>query len=383
MSQLISTTRRNRFWLATLAMTLWLTACGGNKRYYLLTLDRRDLVTDQLGVAAHDDPHLINPMAMQGGPQGSVWVADNGGGTLTVYGLNGAPLPQAEPRVVTLPVPENLAGVDAARPTGIAYNPGRELPLQFAGGEGSARYLVATEEGTILGYNPTLDPTHAVIAVDNSVSGAVYRGLASATLISGVHLYATNFKAGTVDVFGGDFAPATDLISTAFQDPDLPPGYAPFGIQRLDDRLYVTYALQDDTAREPVAEAGSGFVDAYALDGRWLMRVASGDPLNAPWGLTVSPPSFPHYGRALLVGNHGDGRINVFALADGEPLGTLATPEERPLAIEGLWDFGFAPDVGGSDALLFSAGPNAGQNGVLGNLVTGLVRTQPPAPSAP
>ncbi len=44
----------------------------------------------------------------------------------------------------------------------------------------------------------------------------------------------------------------------AFTDPVVPAGYAPFNIQNLGGRLYVTYAKQDANKRHAVAGPGNG-----------------------------------------------------------------------------------------------------------------------------
>src|SRR5207247_1304816 len=84
-------------------------------------------------------------------------------------------------------------------------------PSQFNGGagfvvfsgaaSGPARFIFVTEQGTVLGWNPSVALTHAIVAVDNSAGGAVYKGLAIAGTAAGDRLYAANFRAATVDVF--------------------------------------------------------------------------------------------------------------------------------------------------------------------------------------
>jgi uncharacterized protein (TIGR03118 family) len=145
-----------------------------------------------------------------------------------------------------------------------------------------AVFLFATEDGTILGWNPNVNPvrdakarsTHAIIAVDHSSSGAVYKGLAIATDSLGVpRFYATNFRAGTVEVFAASFLPATP--SGAFTDPQLPKGYAPFNIFPIGlatapataTRLVVTYAVQDVAKHDDVAGMSHGIVNTFDLHG--------------------------------------------------------------------------------------------------------------------
>jgi len=137
----------------------------------------------------------------------------------------------------------------------------------------AAQFLFATEDGTILGWNSNVfasgDPnttppsTHAIIAVPSS--GAVYKGLAIATDALGTtRLYATNFRAGTVDVFTTNFAPATP--PGAFTDPNLPRGYAPFNIVPIGSpsglasaaRFVVTYAVQNAEKHDDVAGMSHG-----------------------------------------------------------------------------------------------------------------------------
>src|SRR6185295_2615132 len=126
--------------------------------------------------------------------------------------------------------------------------------------------------------------TPVVIAVDNSPSGAVYKGIAIDDPIAGTLLYATNFHAGTIDVFDSHFTP---VPMAGFTDPSIPAGYAPFGIQNLGGVIYVTYALQDAAKHDDVAGQGHGFVNAFDTAGNLIRRVASKGQLDSPWGLAL------------------------------------------------------------------------------------------------
>jgi uncharacterized protein (TIGR03118 family) len=181
------------------------------------------------------------------------------------------------------------------------------------------------------------------------------------------YLYAANFRNGTIDVTPGN---GGAVLPGNFTDPTLPAGYAPFNIQNLGGKLYVTYALQDGAKHDEIAGAGKGFVSVFDLNGNFLRRVASGGALDAPWGLTLAPSSFGQIGGDLLVGNFGDGRINIFdALTDGF-VGQLNTPSGTPLAIDGLWALTVGNDGSGgsSQKVYFSAGPNDEKNGLFGVL---------------
>src|SRR5262249_16743170 len=142
--------------------------------------------------------------------------------------------------------------------------------------------LFATEDGTIAGWSMSVDPANAVIAVDNSSMDAVYKGLAIGFNAHGAFLFATNFHAGTIDVFDSTF----QLVrQNKFHDPFLPPGYAPFGIAAINANLYVTYALQDAKKEDDVAGAGHGFIDIFDMQGNLVKRFSSQGQLNSPWGM--------------------------------------------------------------------------------------------------
>ena len=109
-----------------------------------------------------------------------------------------------------------------------------------------------------------MDLTHAFIAVDNSVvdhsdqqhRSAVYKGLAIASTSHGTFLYATNFRGGFVEVYNYDFT----LVKT-FTDHTLRDSYAPFGIQKIGGKLFVTYAKLDSKKHDDVAGPGHGFIE--------------------------------------------------------------------------------------------------------------------------
>src|SRR5262249_3310369 len=126
----------------------------------------------------------------------------------------------------------------------------------------AARFLFATEDGTIVGWNPGVGSspssfngpngvsTQGIIAVDNSgnnftvppssATGSVYKGLAIATLANGrARLYATNFRSGMVEMYDGNFHAMTS--PPAFVDPKLPDSYAPFNIVPINGELFVTF----------------------------------------------------------------------------------------------------------------------------------------------
>ena len=172
-----------------------------------------------------------------------------------------------------------------------------------------AFFVFDTEAGQIRGWHPS-QGNQTIVLADRSAEGAIYKGLAYAQTSSGDRFYATDFHNARVDVFDGNFA----LVSTpdAFVDPKIPAGWAPFGIQTIGSRVFVTYALQDEEAQDEVAGQGLGFVDVYDTGGALLARVAQHGQLNAPWGLAMAPDNFGRFSGDLLVGNFGDGEINAY-----------------------------------------------------------------------
>jgi uncharacterized protein (TIGR03118 family) len=298
-----------------------------------------------------DNPDLINPWGISHSPTSPFWLSDNGAGKTTLY--NGAGVKQG--LVVTIATPPGQTP-GTATPTGQVRN--GVIPTGFnvtAGGiTGPSSFIFATEDGTISGWSPTVDATHSIIAVDKSANptpttGAVYKGLAIAPNSS--LLYAANFRAGTVEVYDPTFTQVNTIT-----DPTVPAGYAPFNVQVLNGKLYVTFALQDAAKHDDVAGAGNGFVDVFNLDGTGRQRLISNGVLDSPWGLDFAPASFGPFSNDLLVGNFGDGAINVFDPVTDALIGSLTDAIGNP--IQGLWALdngnngaGFNPN-----AVYFTAG---------------------------
>ncbi len=330
---------------------------------------QENLVSDLPNIAQVQDTNLVNPWGLSHGPTTPWWVSDNGKGVSTLYDGNGTPVnplsPGSPPLVVTIPPP---AGGTTAAPTGNVFNGTSGFVVTEGLLSGPSRFIFATEDGTISGWNPTVDQTHAILAVDNSASEAIYKGLAIGSNGSGTFIYATNFHAGTIDVFNSNFAPAT--LSGFFTDPKIPIGYAPFGIQNISGKLYVTYALQDENKEDDVAGPAHGFVDVFDTSGNLLQRLILHGRLNSPWGLALAPADFGLFSNALLVGNFGNGRINAYDLNTGEFLGQLRDQSNAPITIDGLWALGFGNDAaaGKHNELFFTAGLNDEADGLFGKI---------------
>jgi uncharacterized protein (TIGR03118 family) len=319
------------------------------------------LVSDVPGAAALTDPHLVNAWGLTRSATTSPWwVADNGTDLSTLYATpSNGPL-AINPLVVTVD-----GGPTGAVFAGIANN----FPVATATSTtlGPASFIFASEDGKIRAWR---GGTTALITAQGDPD-ANYKGLAIAQPSPGNPLlYAANFKQAQVDVFNGSWQNVTPAHS--FVDPMLPDGYAPFGIQAIGSRIFVSYAMQDAEQEDEVAGEGRGFVDAYDLDGNLLARIAQHGQLNAPWGLAMAPPSFERYAGDLLVGNFGDGQINAYEeTASGfEHRGTLRDATGGKLVIDGLWalEFGNAGNNGNPDTLFFTAGPNDESHGLFGTI---------------
>jgi uncharacterized protein (TIGR03118 family) len=318
-------------------------------------------VSDQPGVANLTDPDLVNAWGLALSPTSPLWSANNGTNTATLYsgGLGGAAVGKVG---LTVAIP-------GGAPTGQVFNDSTdatEFVVSGPGGSGPAAFMFVTEGGDLIAWNRTANGTTAAIV--KHVPGAVFKGLALAHTPFGSFLLATDFHHARVDVFDSNFH-LVRLPRLFFHDPKLPHGYAPFNVLVNGSEAIVTYAKQGPGGEDEVDGQGLGFVDAYRNFGLTVHRIASRGTLNAPWGLTVAPAGFGNLGGSLLVGNFGDGRINVFT--DGHFVGQLRDTNHHRITIDGLWDLlpGTA-STGGVGTVWFSAGPDDESHGLLGQLVS-------------
>jgi uncharacterized protein (TIGR03118 family) len=353
--------RRLRLTLALLLAASMGTIGSLPARAATTTFQQVDLVSNIAGLAPVTDPALVNPWGISHSATSPFWVSDNGTGVSTLYNGAGAKLSL----VVTIPPPAGSPAGTTAKPTGQVFNGSADFVVTNGTASAPSRFIFATEDGTISGWNPNVDATHAILAVDNSGAGAIYKGLAIGANAAGNFLYAANFHAGTIEVFDKDFQQVK--LDGSFSDPDIHSGFAPFNIQNLDGKLYVTYAKQDADAEDDVAGPANGFVDAFDTAGHLLQRVATRGRLNSPWGLVIAPPSFGPFANDLLVGNFGDGRINVIDPVSGEFLDQLRDADNRAITIDGLWGLivGNGTD---QNKVYFTAGPNDEADGLFGYL---------------
>jgi uncharacterized protein (TIGR03118 family) len=324
---------------------------------------QHNLISDDITVipADHQDGVVVNAWGLTSSPTSPWWIANNGTDSSSLYNAG------------TDTIPALIVAIRGGVPTGIVFNnSGGGFVVTNGTKSGSSVFLFSSETGIISGWNPGVAPAQSQVGA--MVTDAIYKGLAIAGIGGAARLYATNFHAGTVDVFDNAF----QLLSLpgAFVDPNLPGGFAPFGIQNIGGTIYVTYALQGADKVDEMAGSGLGYVDAYDTDGHLLRRVASAGALNAPWGIALSPAEFGAFGGALLIGNFGDGRINAYDLAtsttSGEAsfAGPLHGDNGPPLKIDGLWalQFGNGAGAGSRSTLFFTAGPFDESHGLFGSI---------------
>jgi uncharacterized protein (TIGR03118 family) len=346
-----------------------LAGCGGSDGGGAtgMSVFRTNLVADVSGQAAVTDPNLVNAWGIAASPTGPFWISDNGQGESTLYDGSGQPFPVGQPLVVTIPAPPDSPADTTAAPTGMVFNGTNDFVIMQGTQSGPSLFIFATEDGTLSGWNPNVNAGAAIVTVDNSRSGAEYKGLALVGSATENRLYATDFHGGGIDVFDATFGPAT--VSGSFTDPNIPAGFAPFGIANIDGSLYVTYAKQDDEQEDDVKGPGNGFVDVFDPNGTLVRRFASRGPLNSPWAVVLAPAGFGSFGSSILVGNFGDGRISAFDRTSGSFLGQLSDGSS-PIVIDGLWGliFGNGASAGDVNTLFFTAGPEDEQHGLFGML---------------
>lgn len=320
-----------------------------------------NLLSDIPGVARNTDPNLVNPWGMAAGPATPIWVSDNGSDVTTLYrGAIGATALLPAPLVVAIPT---------GAPTGQVFNNSLDFEVSNGTFHGPALFIFATETGSITGWNSGVPgPSPSMSAqLGVTVRHAVYKGLAITTGPGGDFLYAANFHAGTIDVFNGEYQRVH--WRGAFRDPSIPAGYAPFNVQNISGRLFVTYAEQDAQRHDDVKGAGHGLIDVYDLRGHLLQRLVSGGHLNSPWGMAWAPAGFGQFAGDLLVGNFGDGVINAYNPTSGHFDGQLRNEDGNLIAINGLWGLRFGNGVAGTPTtLFFTAGIADEAHGLMGRI---------------
>lgn len=345
------------------------------------------LVADEQEVVATAtviDANLQNPWGIAVATGEPFWIADNNSNVTTLYSGTG----QVETQGITgspdvaIAIPASAAGVQA-NPTGQVFNGDGGFLIATPKGQESALFIFDGEGGTIAAWAQDSGAT-TVTAYDDGVSNgaehAVYKGLAIGSVSGTSYLYATDLHNNKIDVFDTNFSkPAA--MQGKFVDSALPAGFVPFGITAVNGQLYVSFAMQDTAKHDEITGAGLGYVDIFDFSGNLISRFASGGVLNAPWGIAVAPTGFGSLAGDVLIGNFGDGTINIFTpqgTALATSVGPLLNANGQPLAFQGLWSLVFGN--GDSDkpvtTLFYTAGFADQTDGVFG-AITAATSTAP------
>lgn len=336
------------------------------------------LISDGSQAGTVKDTNLVNPWGIVIAPNAPVWVANNATGTSTLYDGTSGVLGL----IVQLPGGAN----GAADATGIVANPST---TDFAVTNGTttapARFIFDGESGTIMGWAPTVDGTHAIVAF-TATDGAVYKGLAVAADNGANFLYATDFKNNKVDVFDKNFAKVA--VAGGFTDPTLPAGYAPFGIQAVTvgttTTIYVTYAQTQAGSNDNANGAGLGLVNTFDTKGTLVKHlIPTGGKLNAPWGVALAPADLGTFANTILIGNFGDGTINAYKPDTGEFVDTIKNSAGTAIATPGLWGIAFGNGVRNqpTKTLFFAAGTGGETAGLYGRIDLGATAPDIVAPT--
>jgi uncharacterized protein (TIGR03118 family) len=374
----------NRLVMALAVMSLLSTACRKNNNVNnndLRNFEQVDLIADNASYSPGlVDPTLKNAWGLAWSPTGIAWVNAQADGLSELYTGAGAIV---RPPVL-IPSPTDTMG---GAPTGIVFNSTKGFLLP---NKATAAFIFVGLDGVVSAWNGAAG--NKAFRIANNSATSSYTGLTLAWDNGRNLLYAANFGTGKIDVWDTSWA----AVSLPFHDPAMPAGYAPFNIQAVGSWLYVSYAKVAAGGHDQ-AGAGLGFVDVFNPDGSFVQRFASRGWLNAPWGVAMAPAGWLNTedmnasddskasnsgkgsngsgehqveGPVVLVGNFGDGRINVFSPV-GQFLGQLQS-HNKTIVINGLWALSFAPSTATSidpGRLYFTAGPAMETDGIFGYLI--------------
>jgi hypothetical protein len=379
-----------------LALCLALTALSSlAKAQTAGTYQVTNIISDGSVPALATDPHFINPWGISIGKD--FWINTESTG-LDYVALTSGTIP------FTVTIPAETGGTTATgTPTGTVFYSGSGFVLPNGA---PAVFLFSSLDGIITGWNVGLGTTSASVAqvaIDNSAAGAVYTDMALLTNANGTYILAANFGANaTIDVFDSSFKPAT--LAGAFVDPTLPTGYAPYAVHTIGSQVFITYAMRTVTASttttpppptptptqptqppptpvvgggyalpvhgrsvQQVTGPGNGIVSVFDTNGNFVARAITGGNLNAPWGVALAPTTFGIYGGDLLVGNFGDGLINVYDPKTFAYLGQITDTNGKSVVYPSLWEITFGTsNYGDPNSLYFTAGLTGESHGLFG-----------------
>jgi uncharacterized protein (TIGR03118 family) len=330
-----------------------------------------NLISDGSVTASVTDPNLINPWGI--GIGSTVWISGEKSGREIVTTATGT-----EKFDVNIPP---ASGNALGQPTGVIFSgaaKGFVLPVGAP-----PTFLFATHDGTISGWNAVLgmNGSTAQIVVNNGANNAAYTGLALLNNSAGTYLLAANFgQSSDIEVYDTTFKQVK--LGGNFTDPKLPAGYSPFSVHVLGNQVFVAYALRSTTTTNGVTDfkqtvgAGDGILDVFDLNGNFVATAVSGGNLNAPWGVAMAPSTFGVFGGDLLVGNFGDGVINVYNPTTYAFQGQLIESTGKAISNPSLWEIVFGtstatpPGTGDPDTLFFTSGLTGAEHGLFATITS-------------
>ena len=327
-----------------------------------------NLVSDGSVPAVTMDPNFLNPWAMSS--SGTWWISTANTGFNYV-------VPSATNAISFKVIVPSASGnpATAGLPAGSVTTAGAAGML--LSNATKASFLFSTLDGTISGWNSKLGTANAIslIAINNSAAGASYPGLATINNTTGSFLLAANFGTGNaIEVYDSTFKAAK--LAGSFTDPNLPAGYSPFGIHVIGSQVYVAYALRTTAAPFRTVDArGNGAVSIFDVNGNFVARAVTGGNLNSPWGVAIAPANFGIYSNDLMVGNFGDGLINVYDPKTFAYLGQMMDTTGKSLTYASLWELlpggtavqgTTAVSGGDTSTVYFTAGLTGETHGLLG-----------------
>jgi uncharacterized protein (TIGR03118 family) len=296
------------------------------------------------------NPNLVNARNLAFSPSGVAFVSVENLGASMRFITDGQ---SAGPSVI---IPNGGAG--NSHPTGVVFNYSSNFKLPNAN---PAQVIFITSNGTIYGWN---SGSNAVQMFEHVPAASNY-GITMANNGVNYYLYAANFAQNKIEVLNASW----NFVNMPFSDPNLPAGYAPLNVASISDgKIFVTYAKKSSTGGiEP--GNGNGYINVFSPSGVLLQRFASEGKLNAPYGIVKAPAEFWGWPSTIenmiLVGNAGDGRINVFD-ENGDFKGQLAE-KGKVIEIEGLSGLAFpAEPIYNFNFLYFTARPGNGAHGIFG-----------------
>jgi uncharacterized protein (TIGR03118 family) len=326
-----------------------------------------NLVSDVPGMATILDPEVKNPWGIAFGPKKTptpLWVSNQFNPASDCGSPDCIPAPEDLLTKVTLysgangvnPIAKVPLEVQASSPTGIVFNPSSDFVINQAGTDTPARFIFnetfvnesgTAPEGRITGWSNVPAPAPSTTSTDARQDPGLPFGLALVPKHNGhpAHLLVADGITGSVTMYDTNFALVTK--PGRFEDPNAEAdGLAAYNVMFLKGKVYVAY----------FANSG-GAVSVFTRQGVFVKRLVTGDPLDAPWGMAISPKGWNGVGRSLLVANVDDGTINAFGLGNGRFRGTLSDADGNPLINPGLWGIAFGNGVIGTPrSLIFAAG---------------------------